>query len=128
MTTTGTPTALAVYNNTQTFYSSSPVLIKTVGDTGLTSSAPLRFEVTCDLTVRTSGQTDFFAQIYAGGLPCGEIQDISGDGPSKAVYSSLTAFTHLLNVGDAIELRVWDGGETVANIIATMKVRLAGSN
>ena len=126
--TTATPTALTVFNNTTTFYSSSPILIKTVGDTGFTTLAPVRYEVTCSVTVRTGGTTDFFAQVYAGGLPCGEIQDISGDGNSKAVYSGITAFTHLLNINDTIELRIWDSGETINDIVATMKIRFAGSD
>jgi len=123
---TATPTALPVFNNVSSFYSSSPVAIKTAGDLGLTTSAPIRWEVTCTIDVRSGTNDDFFTQIYAGGVPIGETQALSGNGTGKSASATIQAFTGLLDVMDTIELRVWDGGQTITNIIATMKIRFAG--
>ncbi|MAR18309.1 MAG: hypothetical protein CML44_02945 [Rhodobacteraceae bacterium] len=126
--TSTTPTALTTFNSLATYYSSSGVLVRSPDDTGMTTNAPLRYDVSCTITVRTANSADFFAQIYAGGLPCGEVQDISGAGNSKAVASTIQAYTHLLSIGDKIELRVWDSGEPINSIITTMKVRFAGAD
>jgi hypothetical protein len=123
---TATPTPLPVFNNVSSFYSSSPVAIKTAGDLGLTTSAPIRWDVTCTVDIRTASNDDFFIQVYAGGLPVGETQALSGNGTNKSASATIQAITGLLDVMDTIELRVWDGGQTITNIIATMSIRFAG--
>jgi len=127
-TTTSTPMALPVFTNATSFYSSTGLLEKSADNTGITVKGGLRWDVSCTMTARTGGNDDWYAQVYAGGIPCGEIQDLSGDGTGKAISADIDCYTHLLNPMDKIELRIWDSGETVTNLTVTMKVRYAGSD
>lgn len=124
LTTTATPTSVKIFDHG--FYSSSAIITSSPDLSGFTINAPLKFIVTVIGTTRTSGNTDFFAQIYAGGVAIGKPTDVSGDGNSKAVNFSIRAITHLLTVGDKIEVRIWDSGEMVNQLDLTIDVTYAG--
>lgn len=124
---TSTPKALEIFDSN--FYSSAPGVIgyDSVTFTGLKVFVPLRFIVTCTVSIRSPGSTDFFFQIYAGNTPIGEQVDVSGDGTSRARNFTVRAFTQVMTPNDIIELRVSNNNDNITNITATMDIQFAGT-
>jgi hypothetical protein len=118
----GTPTKVPVF--TGAIQSSSPTLLKTAGDFGITVLLPSAFRITVTASMLAGNGNDFTFGVYAGGVLCGREVLISGDG--KDVNFSMQCISATLNVSDEIELRVDDAGNTITRLDADISVEFAG--
>lgn len=122
---TVSPTALPIFDTG--FYSSTPSIVATAGDTGLTANISVKFKVVCTASFDAATNTDFTFQLYVNGVACGRHIEASGDGAGKFNNFTLQCITDTLNIGDEIELRVSDSGDTIDNIDADINIEFAGA-
>lgn len=120
-----TPTAMAVFT-TNDFFSSTPAIFHTSGDTGLTTLIPSRFRVTFIGSIKGSNGNEFIFQFYADGVPCGPEIGATSIGTLKHSPFSVSCITQALGVGDLVELRVWDSGNIITEITGIMIIEFAG--
>tara|TARA_R110000787_G_scaffold5480_2_gene20043 strand:+ start:3579 stop:4247 length:669 start_codon:yes stop_codon:yes gene_type:complete len=116
------PVALAIFDGA--FYSTSASLTDTGDDTGVTTSAALRYEVSATLSITALTSDEFTFRLYAGGVPMGRDVLVSGLGAGNSVNATLKGVSGLLTATDKIELRVSLSGGTITTIAADLTVKL----
>jgi hypothetical protein len=122
--TSGTPTALPIFDTD--FYSSTPAVTDTAGDLGITLGVPSRFRVGITASVAAGVGNDFLFQVYVGGVACGRVVTVSGDGTGKLMNFAMQCISQVVTPTDTVELRVSNSGDTITSISADMFVQFAG--
>jgi hypothetical protein len=120
----GTPTALPIFDTD--FYSSTPAITDTPGDLGITLGVPSRFRVGITCSMAAGVGNDFLFQIFVGGVACGRITSVSGDGATKNINFAMQCISQVVTPGAIAELRVSNSGDTISSIAADMFVQFAG--
>jgi hypothetical protein len=69
---------------------------------------------------------DFLFQIFVGGVACGRITSVSGDGATKNINFAMQCISQVVTPGAIAELRVSNSGDTISSIAADMFVQFAG--
>jgi hypothetical protein len=120
-----TPTAIPIFDTG--FYSSTPAIVATVGDIGLTTNIPIRYNVTVTGSMKAPSNQEFTFQIYANDVACGRSVIANGISNSKFNNFTLVCTTQSLGIGDVIDVRVSDSGNTIGELDMDISIRFAGS-
>jgi hypothetical protein len=122
--TSGTPTAMPIFDTD--FYSSTTAITDTAGDLGFTLGIPARVRVGVTASVAAGIGNHFSFQVYVGGVACGRVVTVSGDGVTKLMNFAMQCISQVATIGDTVELRVSNSGDTITTINADMFVQFAG--
>lgn len=122
---TTNPVALPIFDTD--FHSSTPALVAAAGDKGIQCNIPVNYDVICTGSMKAAQNDEFIFQIYAGGVAIGRAVTANGISSTKANNFTLIATTTTaLDVGDIIEVRCSDSGNTLDEIAMTLHIEFAG--
>ena len=87
---------------------------------------PARFNVTVTGSMKAPSNQEFIFQIYVDGVAIGRAVTANGISNSKANNFTIQATTGVLSVGDEIDVRVSDSGNTIGELDMDILIVFAG--